>query len=266
MNLKEILEKSESKVLDESIIVEIEKHFNDKLDEKAESKAQELFEAKEKEYQDSLDEMVKTVSETIKEELKENFDKEVDAKSKEICEAYTVYIQEEVDKEMKVQLDEITSRNKSYLEHSVQAFVDEALPVWEAEVKVQKADQLMKDFKELSEAFGVKVESLDEDTKISEANEKINKMLETEITLKKEVLDLKKKEVLQEALKGLDTVKVDRINSLLEKESLDEVSLEDYTNKVELYKNAVGDTPSKIEEIKKDKDDNIPAWKKKLKS
>ena len=260
--LKEILEKSESKVIDEAFIKEITEYTEKSINEKADLKATELLKEKEEEYQKTLDEMVKTVSETIKEEQLKKFNEAVEAKVLKETTEYTAMVKEEAEAGLAQSIQEMENENKSYLEYAVNQFIKESSPTWKEEVKVQKAEKLMEDFQDLAEAFGLKVESLDEDSKLSLANAENNKLLKEKEELELVISKQEKEKALDEAVKGLDSVKADRLTSLVEKNIAEDSSVANFKSQLELFKSALGDANIVEKKTVKDNKEFVPSWER----
>ena len=260
MLLEEILKKSESKVIDESFVKEIKEAFDSAVSTKAESKATELFEAKEADYSKTLDEMVDTVAKSIQEDNKAKFNSEVESKVQEIVEAYGAELKTETEKELTESLATLEEKVFKYLDYGVKQFVEEAMPTWNKEKDVLKAKKLQEEFKDLAEVFGAKINTMNESDEIGKVNEELDKNIDTINALEDTIKGLKKDSMLKEAVLDLDVVKTDKFNSLME--AVVYVSESEFKSKIDLYKVAVDSskTPENVNEDKKDK--ITPSWKR----
>ncbi len=257
--LKEVFANIDSKIFEsEEVQTKITEAFEKRVDEKANEKANELFESKEAEYLTSLDEQIKAVRESIELDQKEKFNGAVETKVQELLEAKVAEITEKSEKEVEEQITEMLAKNKKFIQHSVQQFVDEAMPVWQQEKAVLESAKLKEEFTTLAEAFGLSISKLDESEELTKANKSLEESIDTISTLKESISKMECEKILNESKEGLTSPQFDKLVKLME--SVETVDIEAYANKLGLYKATLGDV--KINEEKKTNSGNKSSWKK----
>lgn len=241
--LDEVFKSIDSKLLENT---DFQKALTEAVDslvlEKAETKAQELFESKEAEYTKALDEQLDVLVKTIEAEQQEKFNEAVADKVKTITEAYGAEVKVEAEAKLEEEVKTLKEQVQMYVNHAINEFVQEAEPAWVEEVHVLKANKIMESFVNLSESFGIDMLKLtgSNSDKITEMNESLDKAIHRSTELEKQINEMKKEKLLDEARKNLTAPQVDRFNSLME--SVDYISESDFTSKIELYKSAIVDS------------------------
>ena len=259
--LLEVFNNIDSKIFESSEVkTKLHEAFETAVNEKAEQKAQGLFEAKEEEYSKVLDEMVQTVRESIELDQKEKFNEAVEIKVKELSKQYAETLKEEAEAKLNEEVTKIQEEVEKTLEIAIKEFVEDNKATWENEVEVQKANSLKEEFTKLAEKFGVEIMSQDLGEETKKVNESLNKAIEREKALQEKLNKILADKILDEASKSLTSVQKDKLNSLME--SVTFTNEKDYSDKIERFKAVieVGSLPSKVNESKPD--GKIPSWKK----
>ena len=235
--------------------------FESAVNEKAEARALELFEAKENDYTKILEEMIETSKESIILDQKEKFNEAVDSKVTELVEVYGIEIKEEAESKLKEAVLEIEEKSKTYLELAVKEFVQENSSKWEDEVSVVRADALKEEFENLAEKFGISIGSLDVEDEHKKVLESLEKAIQREKTLGEQVSAMLAEKMLKEASSDMNAVQVDKLLSLME--SVEFTNEVEYKSKLDRFKSVISVTgDSKIVESKQDEKSKKASWQK----
>lgn len=261
--INEVFSNIDSKILEsKEFQSNLKTYLDEAVNEKAETKAQDLFEAKEAEYQKSLDEMIETVTKSIELDNKEKFNESVERHVKKLSEAKEAELKEEFKQDLNEQVSKIEEESKKVIDLAISEFVQENKSQWLDEAKVEKADKIVKEFKTLAEAFGFEISKaeINEDSELQKVNESLEKSLQREKDSKQLVEKLTAEKLLNESKDGLTSVQCDKLDSLMEEVQFENV--EQYSNKIEQFKNVLGGEQSKkIVESKKSQDKKA-SWHK----
>ena len=250
MSLEKILEKSESKVIDEAFVNDIKKEFDIAVNEKAELKAKDILDEQKAEFDKSVDDLIETAIKTIEIENQEKFNESVEAE----VEKQTTLIESKLEEKSKQELEELEEKVTLVLTHAIDTFVNENSSKWDDEVKVVKADALKEKFEGLAEEFGVQISTVDESTKISEVNSKLEEAVKEIYELKQKEILSKKENILKESKEGLSAPQSDKLDKLMEDvEFIDE---KQYLDRIDLFKSALGDIKESVKKVE-DKTEDI---------
>lgn len=260
--LLEVFSNIDSKIFESAEVkTKLQEAFLTAVNEKAEQIAQGLFESKEAEYTKALDEMVQTVRESIELDQKEKFNEAVETKVKELTEEYSKSLKEEAEAKLNEEVTKLSEEVQKTLEIAIKEFVEDNKSTWQNEVEVTKANSLKEEFTKLAEKFGVEILSQDLDTETKKVNESLTKSIEREKNLQEKVNELLKEKILKESSKGLTSVQLDKLYSLIE--SVPFINEKDYTEKIDKYKAVIEiGSNSKVDESKGE-GNYVPSWKRK---
>ena len=258
--LENVFKNIDSKIFESKEVKDkLSEAFTKAINEKAEVKAKELFEAQEATYTKTLDEMIEVSVKSIKLDLEEKFDEEVKSKVSEITEAYGKKLDEEVKANFQEEIEKLSEAVTKYLDLASKEFVAEAMPIWEAEVKINKAEKIIENFTSLSESFGVQVSKLDESDETKKLNESLDKAIEREKALNEKIDLLVKDMLIKEAKEKLTAVQCDKLDKLME--SVPFVDGLKYKAKLDMYVGVVADSKQPVFESHKSDSKKLP-WEK----
>ena len=243
--LENVFKNIDSKIFESKEVKDkLSEAFANAVNEKAEVKAKDLFEAQEATYTKTLEEMIEVSVKSIKLDLEEKFDEEVKSKVTEITEAYSEKLDEEVKSNFQSEIEKLSEVVEKYLDLASKEFVTEAMPIWESEVKINKAEKIIENFTSLSESFGIQVSKLDESDETKKLNESLDKAIEREKLLNEKIDLLVKDGLLKEAKEKLTAIQSDKLDKLME--SVPFVDGFKYKAKLDMYVGVVADNNKEI--------------------
>ena len=237
--LKAILEKSESKVINESMIQEVTKAFNEEVEKQATLKVNEKLDAERKVIEEGFDTMLKTAIKSIELDNQEKFNEAVDTEVEKQVKDKTDEVEAELKDKATKELDELKTLVIEKADFAIKTFVDENSSKWKDEVDVAKAKSMDEDFKELFELYGFKKDKLDESDEVAKVNVKLDESIKKINELNTLILDTKRTKAIDEAKAGLTTLQIDKFVSLIE--GVEYVNESSFDSKVKTMLSAIGE-------------------------
>lgn len=242
MTIAEILKSSALKdSLNESQVADIENAFNEAVELKAASIANDIITEKELELKESYEAKELELAESFKEHT-DNFEQK------------------------------ITDKLDSFLESTLKDFIDESRDLLEAEVKARKSEAILAVFDNLIETAGVSAGEIVEKAQgnmsqdYSRICEKYDAIVEERQELKTELAALRNKVLIAEASEGLNLVEAEKFKRIAELLIEGEEDEEKAKEKLENLKASKDSKDSKDSDEDEDEDDDeTPAKKKELK-
>jgi len=231
---------------------------------------------------ESLDDKVFTSE--LKEALEAQFNEAVEAKASTLAEArieeeidslneksdaHIEFLNEKAEEYVELEKAKMVESLDKYLERVVDDFVAEAKESLDESIKSEKADMIIEAFDSMLVAAGVTVaqivEAKDEaavENKLNESVEKIDTLVDENITLKEENETLIKMGVISELKEGLSIVEAEKFTKLAELVEFDRSTA--YAEKLETIKESVKGSVETKEVKLEESDDNgateAPAW------
>lgn len=253
IKLDEVFKNIDSKIFEsDEVKTKLSEAFESAVNEKAELKAQEIFESKESDYTKALDETIEASVKSIELDLKEKFDSAVKTKVTEVTMEINTELEERFAKEHDAKIADIQEKSDKYLDLAVKEFVSQAQPVWESEIKVARAEKIIEEFSLIAEAFGVSMNKIDESDESKKLVESLDESIKREKSLQESLDNLTKDKMLKEAKTSLTSVQSDKLDKLIE--SVDFVNEESFKSKLGLYVGVVSNGDSmKVDEKVTDK-------------
>lgn len=242
MTIAEILKSSALKdSLNESQVADIENAFNEAVELKAASIANDIITEKELELKESYEAKELELAESFKEHT-DNFEQK------------------------------ITDKLDSFLESTLRDFIDESRDLLEAEVKARKSEAILAVFDNLIETAGVSAGEIVEKAQgnmgqdYNRICEKYDAIVEERQELKTELAALRNKVLIAEASEGLNLVEAEKFKRIAELLIEGEEDEEKAKEKLENLKASKDSKDSKDSDDDEDEDeDETPAKKKELK-
>ena len=245
MTIAEILKSSALKdSLNESQVADIENAFNEAVELKAASMANDIITEKELELKESYEAKELELAENFKEHT-DNFERKISEK-----------------------LD-------AFLESTLQDFIDESRDLLEAETKARKSEAILAVFDNLIETAGVSAGSLVEKAQGNMSEdynricEKYDALVEERQELKTELVELRNKVLISEAVEGMNLVEAEKFKKIAELLIEGEEDEDKAKEKIENLKASKSDKSKNSDDEESDEEesdeDDTPAKKKELK-
>lgn len=235
----EILESLDEKVFTPELKESLQAQFN----EAVETKAQEIADARiEKEIND-LNEKSEEYTNLLNEKSEEHIQ----------------FLDEKANEYVEMKQEEMVESLDKYLELVVEEFVSEAKDALDESIKSEKADMMLEGFEAMLIAGGIEVSKIVEakdnssvEHKLSEKIEKIDSLVDENITLKEENETLIKMGLISEMAEGLSIVESEKFKKLAE--LVEFTRDESFAEKLETIKESVkGSTVTKeVEDASKE--------------
>lgn len=241
MTFIEILKASGLKdSLNESQMTEIENTFNEAVDLKASEIADGIIAEKVLELKESYDEKQVQLAEEFKEHT-DNFEKQM------------------------------IEKMDSFIEENLTKFIDESRYLLEAELNEEKTNALLSIFDNLIETAGIDAVELAEsgknkaDLNYNKLCEKYDALVSEKAQLKKELLTLRNKQIIQEASEGMSLLEAEKFRKVAELIILNEEDEECAKEKVKNLKKSVSKDDDTDDDTDGDKGTDDKDSKKDLK-
>lgn len=184
------------------------------------------------------------LSEEFKNKVSVVFEAAVNEAAKEKADEITENLQAEFDQTLEESVNALTEEMvdnlDGYLDYVVKEWMEENEIAVESGIKVEMAESLMDGLKELFSEHNI---DIDEDTidvvsgleeEVSELSNKVNKTVNENIELARQIAALKSEKVFEEMTEDLTVSQTERLRSLSEK--LDFDNLDSYTSNLETLK------------------------------
>lgn len=210
--LKKALAMLDSKVLTESVQKEITEAFDSAVEAGVEAKVSDLKE--------SMESNLNAIVETKLGDLKEKFDRAVEAKAKEMNEDNK---------------DKLVESIGIYLSEVKDAWLQENKVAIQAEIDIKKAEKVLEKVADLATVASVDLHEITQTD--FDAKHLLDESVNEKAILKKEILDLKKEKILDEACKDLTAQKAEGLKGLCE--SIETSDLEKFETQVKAFKDTL---------------------------